>query len=100
MLLLTLNCDALFAWRKFIDMSGQVGINCSVFRNESPILSSTLILEAERHAWARWPGQRLYTYVKAAAIRSTNPGYCYQIAGWSKCGKTKSGLLILEKVSA
>lgn len=27
--------DALFVWRKFIDDSGQIGVNCAVFRNES-----------------------------------------------------------------
>lgn len=97
MLLMTVTCDALFAWRKFIDASGQTGINCAVFRNESPILSSTLILEAEQHAWARWPGARLYTYVNGKAIRSTNPGYCFKRAGWSECGHTKGGLMILEK---
>lgn len=100
MLLMTVGCDALFAWRKFIDASGQQGVCCSVFRNESSILSSTLILEAEQHAWSRWPGARLYTYVKTAAIRSTNPGYCYKCAGWSECGRTKSGLVILEKLAA
>lgn len=98
MLLMTLNCDALFAWRKFIDASGQVGVNCAVFRNESPILSSALILEAEQHAWQRWPGARLYTYVKASVILSSNPGFCYQVAGWNKCGETKGGLVVLEKM--
>ena len=98
MLLLTLACDALFAWRKFIDRSGQTGVNCSVFRNESPVLSSELILEAEQHAWARWPGDRLYTYVKGSAVLSSNPGYCYLRAGWRKCGFTKGGLVILEKL--
>lgn len=98
MLLMTVDCNALFAWRKFIDRSGQVGVNCAIFRNESPILSSELILEAEQHAWQRWPGARLYTYVKAAVILSSNPGYCYLKAGWNKCGETKSGLLILEKL--
>jgi hypothetical protein len=97
MLLMTVNCDALFAWRKFIDASGQTGVNCAVFRNESPILSSTLILEAEQHAWTRWPGQRLYTYVKPSAIKSSNPGFCYLKAGWQRCGTTKGGLVILEK---
>lgn len=99
MVLMTVACDALFAWRKFIDASGQRGINCAVFRNESPHLSSAMILEAEQHAWARWEAQRLYTYVNATAIRSTNPGYCFQVAGWRECGKTKSrGLVILEKL--
>lgn len=98
MVLMTVNCDALFAWRKFIDASGQQGVNCAVFRNESPVLSSTLILEAEQHAWARWPDARLYTYINASAIRSTNPGYCYQQAGWQRCGTTKGGLIIMEKL--
>jgi hypothetical protein len=31
-------------------------VNCAVFRNEGPVLSSDLILEAEELAWGRWPG--------------------------------------------
>lgn len=95
--LLTFDCDALFVWRKFIDASGQTGVNCAVFRNESPHLASELILEAERIAWARWPGERLYTYVNASSIRSANPGCCYRKAGWKRAGLTKGGLLIFEK---
>lgn len=96
MVLLTQACDALFGWRKFIDDSGQTGVNCAVFRNEGPVRSSVLIGEAMAHAWARWPAQRLYTYVKADAIRSTNPGFCFLAAGWRRCGMTKSGLMVLE----
>lgn len=96
MVLLTQGCDALFAWRKFFDASGQTGVNCAVFRNESAVLSSELIREAMAHAWARWPGERLYTYVKAEAIRSSNPGYCFVAAGWRRCGMTKGGLVVLE----
>lgn len=95
--------DALFVWRRFIDASGQQGINCAVFRNEGPVLASQLIADAERFAWARWPGERLYTYVDPASIRSTNPGYCFKRAGWHVCGVTKGGhgrrpLLILERL--
>src|SRR5262249_50743593 len=61
MVLLTLRCDALFVWRKFRSMDGQAGVNCAVFRNESPVLSSVLIREACELAWHRWPGARLYT---------------------------------------
>lgn len=96
--LLTDNSDALFVWRKFIDSSGQTGVNCAVFRNESKIKSSDLIREAVDIAWKRWPGERLYTYVNPHKIRSTNPGYCFLKAGWKKCGKTKGGLIILELV--
>lgn len=89
-------CNAVFAWRKFLDDSGQQGVNCAVFRNESPHRSSDMILEAMDYAWDKWPGERLYTTVNAAKIRSTNPGYCFQMAGWRKCGRTKNGLLVLE----
>lgn len=88
---------ALFVWRKFIDDSGQKGINCSVFRNESKFLSSVLIREADAVADFCWPGERHYTYVRAEAIKSRNPGYCFICAGWNRCGYTNSGLIILEK---
>jgi len=99
LVLLTVDCNALFIWRKFIDRSGQTGINCAVFHNESELLSSELIQEAEQIAWQQWPGQRLYTYIDARKIESVNPGYCFKIAGWKQCGKTKSKqLIILEKL--
>lgn len=103
MCLLTIGADALFVWRKFKDASGQQGVNCAVFRNESAILSSLLIQEAVDMAWARWPGERLYTYVKASVVQSSNPGYCFTNEEqspeyrWKKCGTTKwNKLLILE----
>jgi len=99
MVLITANLDAIFIWRKFKSDNGQTGVNCAAFRNESGTLSSDLILEAEKLAWGRWPGERLYTYVKASAIKSTNPGYCFLRAGWRKCGTTKRHkLIILEKL--
>lgn len=102
LVLLTHRDDALFVWRRFIDRSGQVGVNCAVFRNESPLLASELITDAESFAWDRWPGERLYTYVDPAAVRSTNPGYCFQRAGWRVCGRTAGGhgrpqLVVLER---
>ena len=98
MVLLTREADALFVWRKFVSGDGQEGINCAVFRNESSMLASALILEAEEAAKARWGVQRFYTYVKARAVRSSNPGWCFQCAGWTKCGETKwNRLTILSK---
>jgi hypothetical protein len=89
---------ALFIWRKFISGDGQEGVNCAVFRNETDMRSSDLIMEADALADARWPGERHYTYVDAGKIRSTNPGYCFQRAGWRKCGITKwNKLVILER---
>lgn len=86
MVLLTPLCDAVFIWRKFISHDGQRGVNCAVFRNESEHLSSELIADAVCLAWKRWPGERLYTYVDPRKVRSTNPGYCFLVSGWRKCG--------------
>lgn len=100
LVLITASGDALFVWRKFKDKSGQHGINCAVFRNESKLLSSALILLAEQFASDRWPGYRFYTYVNGQKIKSTNPGYCFKMAGWKVCGITKKRrLTILEKVN-
>lgn len=97
--LVTPDYKALFVWRKFISSDGQQGINCAIFRNTSQLLSSQLIIEAEKLAWTRWPGERLYTYVNPRKIKSPNPGYCFKMAGWTVCGKTKAkGLVILEKM--
>lgn len=95
---------ALFVWRRFISMDDQRGINCAVFRNESPALASDLICEADALADERWPDEpRHYTYVAPGRIRSTNPGFCFMAAGWSRCGLTKGGhgrdrLVILERL--
>ena len=98
MVLLTSDCLALFVWRKFIDKSGWDGVNCSVFHNAGPHLSSELILEAEKLAWDHWPGQLLYTYVNPEKIKSANPGYCFKCAGWKFAGITISRQLhVLEK---
>jgi hypothetical protein len=91
--------DACFVWGKFIDDSGEKGVNCAVFRNESRNLSSELIRQADAIADAVWPGERHYTFVNAEKIRSTNPGCCFIKAGWERCGVTKSNkLIVLEKI--
>ncbi len=116
MLLLTVACDALFIWRRQLSLEerqqrfgdvnhpaakfhdAQGGILCQVFRNEGQVRSSDLILEADELACTRWPGQRLYTYVWDAKVKSVNPGYCFKKAGWSTCGRNADGrLTILEK---
>lgn len=75
--LTTAKRDALFVWRKFISKDNQEGINCAIFRNESDLLSSELILEAEKLAILKWGDVRFYTYVNAKKIRSENPGCCF-----------------------
>lgn len=100
MLLMTSDSQALFIWRKFIDASGQQGVNCAVFQNNAPdkYLSSALIKEACDLAWQRWRGERLYTYVNSGKVRSINPGYCFKVAGWRQCGITKVNKLLIFEI--
>jgi len=92
----TRTADALFVWRKFIDASGQKGINCAVFLNESPYKASDLIRQADLVANFVWPGERHFTYVNPKHLRGGRPVFCFERAGWSRCGRTKGGLLVLE----
>lgn len=57
-----------------------------------------MILEAERLAWSKWPGERLFTMVDPGAVQGTNPGYCFLCAGWARCGVTATGKFIFEKL--
>lgn len=95
---------ALFVWRKFRPMNDQDGINCAIFRNESPFLSSRLIEAADAIADERWPGERHYTYVseaKTAGRRSRHspPGACFVHAGWRVLAERtkRRDLVILER---
>ena len=105
--LMTADLKALFVWSKQKYRSDkQQGVNCSVFRNEGVIdvngkllKSSVLIAEAMIVAMNRWSGERLFTFVDAEKVRSTNPGCCFKEAGWTDCGKSEAGLLILEWIS-
>lgn len=101
----TFDGAAFFVWRKFRDdcidtRTGerQAGINCAAFRNEGTARSSDLIRQADAIADVCWPDRRHYTYVNAKKVRSANPGYCFRVAGWRRCGITKGGLFVLERV--
>lgn len=98
LVLRTASGNACFVWRRFIDDSGQVGVNCAVFRNESEHLSSLLIRQADAIADEVWTDRRHYTYVDREKVASKNPGYCFIAAGWRRCGTTASGKLVLERV--
>lgn len=90
----------LFVWMWGQDdmrMDGQTGYNCSIFRNESCRRSSEIILEAECKATEKWGSNRFYTYVDPSKIKSTNPGYCFKVAGWKFVRKTTRGLHLLAK---
>jgi hypothetical protein len=100
----------LFVWMypdSGLRMDGRVGYNCAIFRNESPRRSSEIILEAERFAVEKWGSGPAYTFVDSREIRSTQPGYCFLMAGWDyqrdAQGKpllTTKGKHILQKLLA
>lgn len=102
------NLKGLFVWRVCKRDDGQEGVNCAVFRNEkSGLRSAGLILEAEKFAWERWPGRRLFTFVDdSRTLPKIQPGKCFLEAGWRYqrdgqgfARRTKDrGLLILEKL--
>jgi hypothetical protein len=100
LILLSTSNNVLVVWRKEIYRKDhQEGINCAVFRNESELLSSALIIEACKYAKAKWGNIRLFTFVNGSKIKSTNPGFCFKKAGWRSCGITKRHRLqILELV--
>ncbi len=101
MVLVTTDAGAVFVWRKFKDdaIPPQSGVNCAVFRREFGLRASELIRAAEKEAWERWAGERLYTYVDTKKTRrKRDPGRCFLRAGWRYAGWTKGGLRILEKL--
>ena len=72
---------------------------CTIFRNESAILSSALICEAI--AATRWkygtpPVGGMVTFIDARKVTSRNPGYCFKRAGFTHTGYTKKRLHILQ----
>lgn len=72
---------------------------CSAFRNEGPALSSGLILEAvaaTRWRWPDVPDLGMVTFVDGDKVRSSNPGFCYLRAGFSRVGRTQGGLYALQ----
>lgn len=61
-----------------------------VFRNLGAGLSSSLIESATEETYRQWierygslPPERLRTEIGIRAVRSTNPGFCYKVAGWT-----------------
>lgn len=106
LVLRTFDGSAYFVWLRFNDAcidprtrEPQAGISCQAFRNEGTARSSDLIRQADAIADVCWPDRRHYTYVDAKKVSSRNPGYCFLVAGWTRCGMTKSGLLILERLT-
>lgn len=100
MALMTADARALWVWQYMpveYRKDGLSGVYCAIFRNEGPCRSSELIREAEGLAWARWPGERLFTFVDPRKVASAVPGWCFLRARWKRTGSTQRGLLVFEK---
>lgn len=73
---------------------------CSMFRNESPHLSSELVREAiaaTRYAWGNPPSSGMITFVNADKVRrKRDPGRCFRKAGFKQVGLTSTGLITLR----
>lgn len=92
--------DALFGWWRphpasgLRAMNGLDGWTCTIFRNVGPVLSSTLILDAELHLFAPLVPcgpDGLLTYVFDRKVASVNPGYCFKRAGYAVAGRSADG---------
>jgi hypothetical protein len=108
-ILLNRDATAVFGWWRphpdsgLKSMNGYDGWTCTIFRNESTTLSSELILDAERIFSVEGLDigpDGLLTYVWDRKIRSTNPGYCFQKAGYLKVGRSADGRkTLLQKLA-
>lgn len=86
-----------------LDPSGTRRFRCSIFRNETPWISSYLIREATRLTQARWwrsehwrGSPSLTTEVDPSKTRhKRDPGRCFRKAGWRHV-RTSRGLLVFE----
>lgn len=72
---------------------------CSLFRNEGAGLSSQMIEEAITLTEERWGAapDGWLTFVKAAAVASANPGYCFKCAGFELAGVSQDQRLLVLK---
>lgn len=103
LVLLGNDIPAVFGWWRPHPSSGLKATNgldgwtCTIFRNESDVRSSDLILEAEAMLADRFDcgPSGLITYVWSAKVKSKNPGFCFRKAGWSRTGVSADGRKLL-----
>lgn len=108
LVLLTEDADALWvtSWpfAEYVRHAWPGAWMCSLFRNESPHLSSTLIGEAvaaTRWAFGEPPPLGMVTFIDADKTRpKRDPGRCYIKAGFTRCGMTKGGLHAVQLLPA
>ncbi len=84
-----------------LDPAGTRRFRCTIFRNESALRSSLLIVEATVITYARWrrrgwldDAPPLTTEVDPARVRrKRDPGRCFRRAGWTEVGESR-GLIV------
>ena len=104
LVLLTENADALWVtswpYAEYVKHDWAGAWLCSLFRNESPVLSSELIIQAVRATKWKWdppPTLGMITFVDTTKVkRKRDWGRCYRKAGFKEVGKTKGGLIVLQ----
>lgn len=102
--------NAVWGWWRPHPDSGLVAMNkldgwtCTIFRNEGPLRSSELVLDAETaiaEAGYDCGPDGFLTYVWDRKVKSTNPGYCFKVAGWAVKGRSADGhKTLLQKRAA
>lgn len=103
LVLLTQNADALWVssrpFAEYVKHQWAGAWVNTLFRNEGPILSSELIIEAlaiTLGVWGTPPPLGMVSFIDPLKTRhKRDPGRCYRKAGWSVIGKTKGGLIAL-----
>jgi hypothetical protein len=109
LILMSEKADAVFGWWRpdpscgIEPMNGLDGWTCTIFRNESSVLSSTLILAAEEElldTGCSVGPDGLITYVWDDRVKSANPGYCFKRAGWRVTGRSADGKKTLLQKTA
>jgi hypothetical protein len=104
LVLLTENADALwvtsYPFAEYVKHAWAGAWVCSLFRNESSLLSSELITQAvaaTRFYWPDVPELGMITFVDRDKTKpKRHPGYCYLKAGFKYCGESKGGLVALQ----
>lgn len=99
-IILLADVGAVFGWWRPDPASGIKAMNkldgwtCTIFRNESGAVSSSMILEAEQKLMEFAPDcgpDGMLTYVWDRKVRSVNPGFCFKVAGWKVRGRSADG---------
>ncbi len=102
LVLLTARADALWvsSWPEYVRHSWPGAWLCSLFRNESSLLSSDLIRQAvavTRWCWGSVPPLGIVTFIDPTRVRKKRDwGRCYRKAGFAPCGETRGGLIALR----